>query len=166
VLPELCRALVARPDVRAQLAAAELRALDEWIGELSDRLAALSSCGMPETIVHGDFHPGNWRLGPDGLRLIDWGDCGVGHPFLDLAGSFLSMVPESLRSRVRATWLEAWHEALPDADVERAADLIGPVGASRSALVYQGFLDGIEPSERPYHEPDVAASLREVIAFG
>jgi hypothetical protein len=41
--------------------------------------------------------------------------------------------------------------------------LIGPIAALRGALVYQGFLDGIEPSERIYHEADVPASLRRAI---
>ena len=45
----------------------------------------------------------------------------------------------------------------PAADPERAAELIAPIAALLGALVYQGFLDGIEPSERPYHEADVPA---------
>lgn len=29
-------------------------------------------CGYP-TLIHGDMHPGNLRLAPDGLRFVDWG---------------------------------------------------------------------------------------------
>ena len=28
---------------------------------LLDRFTLLKDCGLPDTIVHGDFHPGNWR---------------------------------------------------------------------------------------------------------
>lgn len=30
------------------------------------------ACGYP-TLIHGDMHPGNVRLAPDGLRFVDWG---------------------------------------------------------------------------------------------
>ena len=33
--------------------------------------------------MHGDFHPGNLRGDGRHLRLLDWGDSGVGHPLLD-----------------------------------------------------------------------------------
>jgi hypothetical protein len=38
--------------------------------------------------------------------------------------------------------------------------LLAPVGLLRQAVVYQGFLDGIEPSEHPYHRADPADRLR------
>jgi hypothetical protein len=37
--------------------------------------------------------------------------------------------------------------------------LIEPVEALRRALVYRTFLDGIEETEREYHEADVPAML-------
>jgi hypothetical protein len=45
---------------------------------------------------------------------------------------------------------------VPGSDPERAAMLIAPVAAARQAVIYQVFLDGIEPSEHPYHAPDPA----------
>ena len=47
--------------------------------------ADVASCGVPTTLVHGDFHRGNVRGTPDRLVLLDWGDSGVGHPLLDQA---------------------------------------------------------------------------------
>ena len=141
-LPARLGALVGRPDVSALLSEAELAILDRLVAHLPSRLEALAACGLPETLVRGDFHPANWRYGADGLVLLDWGDAGVGHPLFDFAGSFLEHVPEALRGRVRAAWLDAWEAECPDADPTQAAELIEPIGPLRAALVYQGFLDG------------------------
>lgn len=156
-------ALVARPEVRRQLSAADLHAVDTTVDELPDRFAALTDAGLPDTLVHGDFHAGNWRRRADAsLVLLDWGDSGVGHPMLD-AAAFLSRIAPDVREQVRAAWLDAWRAERPEADAERAAMLVPPVAALRQALVYQRFLDGIEPAERCYHERDVPRWLRAAI---
>jgi hypothetical protein len=49
---------------------------------------------------------------------------------------------------------------LPGSDPDRAAELLAPVAAARQAVIYQKFLDGIEPSEHPYHRDDPANWLR------
>jgi hypothetical protein len=42
-----------------------------------------------------------------------------------------------------------------------AASLLEPIGALRRALIYQRFLDAIEPDERIYHAPDPADWLEQ-----
>ena len=50
---------------------------------LPKRIAAIAACGVPDTLVHGDFHPGN-VVGPtDAYVLLDWGDSFVGNPLID-----------------------------------------------------------------------------------
>ena len=45
--------------------------------------------GAADTFVHGDFHPANIMVMPDGeLLLIDMGDASMGSPDIDLAGTF------------------------------------------------------------------------------
>ena len=90
-----------RADVRAQLHDEELRTLDALVASLPDRAASLDACGIPETLVHGDFHPGNWRWDGRSLVLLDWGDTGVGHPMLDIS-SFQQHVPDEARARLPA----------------------------------------------------------------
>lgn len=155
-------ALVSRSEVRAQLEPHELRSLDVVTERLPERLAALDACGIPETLVHGDFHPGNWRFDGHSLVLLDWGDSGVGHPMLDLS-AFEERVPDEVLPRLRATWVDAWRVVRPGSDPSRAAELIAPIAALRRAVIYQGFLDGIEPGERRYHESDVPNWLREAL---
>jgi hypothetical protein len=153
-----------RRDVRDSLPAGELTEFDAVVDELPGRLDAIERCGLPATLVHGDFHPGNWRSSGDDLVLMDWGDCCVGHPLLDMA-AFLDRVPPESIEGVRDAWTAAWLDRLPGADPITAAGLIGPVSALREALVYRTFLDGIERTEQRYHEQDVAAALRRAIAL-
>jgi Phosphotransferase enzyme family len=163
-LMDLVDALAARADVRGQFTSDELGQLDALVGELPDRFTALDTCAIPETLVHGDFHPGNWRSDGRSLVLLDWGDVGVGHPMLDMS-SFREYVPDDIRPRIRQAWIDGWKAVRPSADPARAEALIGPIAALRRAVVYQGFLDRIEPSERPYHRSDPRDWLRAALAL-
>jgi Phosphotransferase enzyme family len=133
------------------------RALDLLISGLADRLAEIDSCGLPPTLVHGDFHPGNFRGEAGSLVLMDWGDSFIGHPLFDMA-AMLERAGQS-KQRVREMWMQTWAEAVPGSEPGRAAELLAPVAALRNALVYRSFLDQIEASEYPYHAADVAKWL-------
>jgi hypothetical protein len=146
---------------RETLTAVDRAALDEFIDDLPNRFAAIAACGIPDSLVHGDFSPGNLRGGPESLVLLDWGDSGVGHPLLDQP-AMLERAPADAADPLRARWVADWHEALPDSEPERAAELLAPVAAARQAVIYQGFLDRIEPSERIYHRSDPARWLGRV----
>ena len=136
--------------------------LDELIEDLPRRLAAVAGCGLPDTLVHGDLHPGNVRIGPDGgLTIMDWGDCVIGNPTYDI----LRLVerlddPEPILS----AWADRWRASVPGSDPRRAAELLRPVAALRAAAVYAAFLDAIEPAEHPYHAADVPACLASAVA--
>jgi hypothetical protein len=140
------------------LLAPDRRALRLLVDGLPQRMAAVAECGIADSLVHGDFAPGNARGHGDHLVLLDWGDCGVGHPMLDRA-AFLDRVPGRLVEPVRKHWNSTWREAAAGSDPERAGDLLAPVSAARQAVIYQGFLDRIEPSEHPYHSGDPALWL-------
>ena len=140
------------PDWRADAFLAALDSLevpDELMAELPRRFELLDACGLPDTIVHGDFHAGNWR----GETLLDWGDSGFGHPLFD----------QPAFGNKNAPWEAAWKRHRPRADVVRAAEVIAPIAALRQALVYQMFLDDIEPSERCYHRNDPAEWLARAV---
>jgi len=138
--------------------------LDRFIRGLPAMLDSLYSCGLEDTLIHGDFFPGNFRFDGRRLVLLDWGDSGWGHPLLDMT-AFLERIRPDQVNRVRDTWIQAWNDACPGADVSRAADLIRPIGAVRQAVIYRRFLDGIEASERVYHRADVPRWLRRAIAL-
>ncbi|MER5260619.1 phosphotransferase [Actinosynnema sp. NPDC002837] len=111
--------------------------------------------GLPETLLHGDFHPGNWRSG--GV-VLDWGDAHWGHPALDAARLIGFVAPES-RAMVERVWVDAWLRHYPSSDPASALRHARPASHLVGAAVYQEFLDNIEPSERVYHLGDPEAEL-------
>jgi hypothetical protein len=142
-----------------RLAADDRVVLEAFVNGLDDRFAQVAGCGLPDTLVHGDFHPGNFRGDDTSLVLLDWGDCGVGHPLLD-EPAFLDRVAADAVETVRRHWRATWKDAIPGSDADRATQLLRPSAAARQALIYQGFLDRVEPSERPYHAADPGNWLR------
>jgi hypothetical protein len=145
-----------------QLDAATLDVLRPFVDELPGRLAAVAECGVPDTLVHGDFHPGN-TVGPAPV-ILDWGDAGAGNAMLDRA-ALTARVDATDRRALMAEWARQWEEQVPGADAARAADLLEPVAPVRQAVVYWSFLDQIEPSERVYHASDPAERLRRAAAL-
>ncbi len=137
-----------------RVAAADRVTLADFVEGLSSRFEAVAACGLDDGLVHGDCHPGNVRGEGSNLVLLDWGDCGVGHPLLDMPG-FLDRIDPAQVAPVRDRWLARLRDLVPGSNPDRAAALIAPVAAARQALIYQRFLDGIESSEHPYHQADV-----------
>jgi len=142
----LVEPLIDRPEVEALVA------------ELPDRFDALGDCGLPDTLVHGDFHAGNWH----GDRLLDWGDSGFGHALLDQPAFFR----DGHSDEVRTAWRDAWRDARPRSDPERAMDLIAPIAALRQARIYRTFIENIEPSEHCYHRHDTEEWLARAVELG
>ena len=140
------------------------RALDALIEGLPQRFADLEACGLPDTLVHGDFHPGNVRGTAGHYRILDWGDCGIGHPMLDLRPSLEYFTAHDQLDAINI-WECEWSRHVPGCDARRAAELVRPVGPLYGAVVYQKFLDNIETTERPYHEGDPAHALQQAISM-
>jgi hypothetical protein len=146
------------------LAPEDLAVLSDFDRGLEARFAAIAECGLPDTLVHGDVHPGNLRGSGDQLTLLDWGDCAVGHPLLDQPAFLDRIAADDIAPSARR-WHELWRAAAPGCDPERASALLAPVARARQAVVYQGFLDQIEPSEHVYHRTDPAERLTRAAAL-
>lgn len=131
-----------------------LAALAALVDGLDDRFAAIEACGVPMTLVHGDFHAGNLR----GDVILDWGDSVLSHPGFDLLRAGEGLAPADADVMIGA-WTREWRAAVPGCDPRRAVDLLRPVAELRNAVMYAGFLDRIEPSEWPYHALDVLPPL-------
>ncbi len=144
------------------LTAHELSAARDLARRLPDLVTELDTCGLPHTLVHGDFHPGNWRSDGQRTALLDFADSHVGHPVLDglRPRDFLSD-----RGWVLAAdaWVTAWSACLPGCDPARALTVAAPLGHLAYAVRYQEFLDNIEPSEHCYHAGDPAQTIRAAL---
>nr|WP_276610841.1 phosphotransferase [Kineococcus siccus] len=110
----------ARPAVLADVAAdlvdrcaPHLRGV---LPRVADEAAELGALGPAPTLQHDDLHPGN--VFARGLRLFDWGDACVGHPF----ASLLVAEREEHRDADRAAYLQGWGPVAPRA-VELAVRL-------------------------------------------
>jgi hypothetical protein len=145
--------------VGAELSPGELRAA---MG-LQRRWEMLADCGLPDTVVHGDFHPVNWRRGGGPTVILDFADAHLGNPVLDGLRA-IDFLPPGRRRTAASTWIAAWTEAVPGSRPAEALRIAEPLAHLAFALRYQEFLDNIEPSEHVYHLGDPAASIRHALA--
>jgi hypothetical protein len=164
------------PDRRPEILAAAVRdLLDGPVGtelspgelraalSLQDRWEMLAGCGLPDTVVHGDFHPGNWRSGDGAPVVLDFADAHLGNPVLDGLRA-IGFLPLGLRQTAAGAWIAAWTAAAPRSRPAEALRIAEPLAHFTFAVRYQEFLDNIEPSERVYHRGDPAAAIREALA--
>jgi hypothetical protein len=80
----------------------------EWCGELA-------SGAVPETVQHDDLHMANVYIDGDRLRILDWGDTSISHPFASLVVTFrfleeVTRLPpgDPWFGRLRDAYLEPW----------------------------------------------------------
>lgn len=156
MLPPITRAV---EDWGDRLDPAERRSLDLLIDGLPQRLRAIADCGVPDSLVHGDFHAGNVAGDMDHQVILDWGDSFIGHPMLDEL-AFCGPLTSSRRSAARDWFVDAWARISPGSDPARAARLLEPVASLLAAVMYTNFCRDIEPDERIYHESDGIRMLR------
>jgi hypothetical protein len=157
-VPDLRAAVFVRriTEVVARWAPAADRAvLADVVAGLPERFAWIAACGVPDTLVHGDFHPGNVR-GEGSPVIFDWGDSVVGHPALDLIRMRDWGQPAPA---LAAQWCLRWRAAVPGCEPERALALMAVVAPLRDAITYATFVSSIEPAERHYHADDVPEAL-------
>lgn len=147
-----------------ELSAEDQATLADFVDGLPARFAEAATSGIGDTLVHGDFHPGNLRGDEGALTLLDWGDCGVGHPLLDQP-AFLSAISDDAVAAVRAHWEARWCVAVPGCDPGRAARMLAPIATARQAVIYARFLDNVEPSEQRYHRAEPAQWLARTAAL-
>jgi hypothetical protein len=138
---------------------AERRSLEAVMAGLPARVAAIADCGVPETLVHGDFHAGNVAGRPGGYVILDWGDSFVGHPLLDEL-AFVERLPPTVQVTARGWFVDAWRRAVPGSQPARAIELLEPLVALEAAAMYARFCAAIEPDEQVYHASDVVRMLR------
>jgi hypothetical protein len=69
----------------------------------------------PETVQHDDLHIVNVYADGDNLRILDWGDTSIAHPFFSLVATFrcledVNKVPpgDPAYTRLRDAFLEPW----------------------------------------------------------
>src|SRR4051794_23063802 len=133
------------------------------LDQVDERLDSVADCGLPDTLVHGDLHPGNAIGDGERMVLIDWGDSFIGCPAFDALRLGVGL-PRQSADEVIAAWARRWEASVPGCSPRRAAELLRPVEGLFLAAVYARFLANIEPTERRYHHADVGIGLDAAVA--
>ena len=137
--------------VHAQLDAAEPDAWPAWASVadgVAERCESLAASGIPDTLVHGDLHPGNVNVRDGEALLFDWSDGAVSHPFADLT-CFLRWAgtPEA-RRRAADAYLAVWAPGYGMERVERALQDALVVGALYQVATYLALVPAMDLRDR------------------
>ncbi|MFJ3835474.1 phosphotransferase [Streptomyces sp. NPDC090054] len=89
----------------------------------------VTACGLPDTLVHGDFHLGNWRS--DGTRtvVVDYADSWFGHPATDGLRP-RQILDEERWTQIAQVWARARQAHVPGSAHERPLEPVAPHSTS------------------------------------
>ena len=140
-----------------------LRAFSPRLAELCEELAAH---GVPETIQHDDLHMANVYERDGQLRVLDWGDSSISHPFASLVVTF-----RFLEEVTELPPGHPWFERLRDAylkpcgrGLEDVFALALRVGAFAHAIAWLRQRDHLPEKERAAFDRWFSIVLRRAIA--
>ena len=116
--------------------------------ELERRCAELARGPLPQTLIHGDLHPGNVMVDGAEVRIFDWSDACVSHPLFDLP-TFLPRCDDiSAREAMLDTYLGTWSEYGSPEELRASYDLAHPLAYIHHAISYLRIIEALEPDDR------------------
>lgn len=121
----------------------EVRRLRPVFHELIERLAAL---GIPDTLVHGDLHPGNAAYVDNRVVFFDWTDACISHPFFDLFS--LSWFDEGIAEACLNAYLEPWRTVFSEEELQEAVPLARALLHLHHAVSYREIVANLEPASK------------------
>ena len=99
----------------------EVRRLAEFAPRFADLCGELAAHAVPETVQHDDLHAANLFVQDGRLRVLDWGDSSISHPFTSLIVTFrfleeINKLPpgDAWFARLRDAYLEPWGSGFGD----------------------------------------------------
>ncbi len=126
----------------------------------------LASHHLPETIQHDDLHMNNVYRWGKALRVLDWGDSSISHPFASLVPTFRfleernGLAPDDpWLDRVRDAYLEPWGRGM----IEVFA-LALQVGAFAHAIAGLRQRAAVSGKAREQFDQDLAVRLQRALA--
>jgi hypothetical protein len=126
----------------------------------------LSTRGVPETIQHDDLHGGNVYAHGRTLRILDWGDSSISHPFASPVVTFRFLEERNGMSpsdpwfgRLRDAYLEPWGPGLRETFA-----LAMRVGAIAHAVAWLRQREALSQEARPGFDKVFSVVLRRALA--
>jgi hypothetical protein len=127
----------------------QLQRLGRFGPRFAQLCAELAAHQVPETVQHDDLHMANvYRQGAR-LRLLDWGDASISHPFASLVVTF-----RFLEQRNRLAPGDPWFGRLRDAYLEPWGG--GLAGVFALALRVGAFAHAFASARQRDHLPEAA----------
>lgn len=139
--------------------AARLRTL---AADLPGHLDRLRGFGLPDTLLHGDLHPGNVARAADGYAYFDWSDASVGHPFVDMFTIRRITDPGRREARL-AAYLGEWRAFGTPERLHAAWDAADLFTALHHAVSYASIVANLEPPPEPDLHAEVGVWLNHAI---
>jgi hypothetical protein len=143
----------------------EVGRLRQFATRFAALCAELAAHEVPETIQHDDLHGANIYSQGEALRLLDWGDASISHPFASLVVTFRFLEKSNKLppgdpwfARLRDAYLEPWGRGLAT-----AFDLAIRVGTFAHAIAWTRQRDAL-PEARADFDSEFQVVLRRAVA--
>ena len=144
----------------------EINRLRTFAPRFTGLCSELSSYGISETIQHDDLHLANLYVKGESLRVLDWGDSSISHPFASLVVTFRFLEEwNGLRpsdpwfGRLRDAYLEPWGEGLVE-----PFDIALRVGSFAHIIAWKRQRDHLPDDARADFDQVFAIVLRRALA--
>ena len=143
----------------------EIRQLRDFAPRFTELCGELAAYDVPETIQHDDLHHANLYAQGSSVRVLDWGDASISHPFASLVVTFrfleerTKLAPgDPWFTRLRDAYLEPWGRDLGDAFA-----LAVRVGTFARSIAYLRQRVALPQEERPLFDTDFSIVLRRAV---
>ena len=146
----------------------ELVVLRRFEPRFAELCAEVAAEGPADTIQHDDLHVNGVWIRDDVLRVMDWGDTSIGHPFASLVVTFRFLELDDYNGlapddpwfgRLRDAYLEPWGGA----PLVPAFDRAMRVARFAHAIAWLRHRDPLGPEARVDFDRDYAVVLRRAI---
>jgi len=144
----------------------EIRQLRRYAVRFAELCGELAAHNVPETVQHDDLHGANLYEQGARLRLLDWGDASISHPFASIGVAFrfleeINKLPpaDPWFTRLRDAYLEPWGRGLAGAFV-----LAIRVGAFAHAVAWLRHRDALPNKASADFDREFQTVLRRAVA--
>ena len=148
------------------LAIEDVKRLRDYAPHFTALCAGLAELGIQESVQHDDLHVANLYSEGDKLRVVDWGDSSIAHPFSSLVVTFRFLEEVNHLTpgdpwfrRLRDAYLEPWGSGL-----EENFEIAIRAGWFALAIARIRQRDALPPEARPNFDKEFAIILRRAVA--
>ena len=145
----------------------EMGRLREFKARFAELCSELTAHDVPETVQHDDLHMSNVYAQGERLRLLDWGDASISHPFHTLRTT-LAIVANTLETGtddpslldVRDAYLSEFGDPVA---LKEPFELAQRTAAVTNVLTWAPFVEAMLPAFRKRYGRSIAEDARMIL---